>query len=100
MSESDESSRSSDRFQARPSPQQGRNRVVVETNLSSSPSHQPAVREKSIKTRTRKNRVKAAFAAANSLNGIDDSRESTSCNNPFDCPPKSRKTFSSLVEKF
>ena len=87
MSESDESSRPSDRFRARPSPQQGRNRVVVETNLSSSSSspHQSAVREKSLKTRTRKSRVKAAFAAANSLNGIDDGRD---CHNPFDCPPK------------
>ena len=84
MSESDESSRPSDRFLARPSPQQGRNRVVVETDLSSSP-HQPAIREKSIKTRTRKSRVKAAFAAANSLNGIEDGRD---CQNPFDCPPK------------
>ena len=81
MSESDESSRPSDRFLARPSPQQGRNRVVVETDLSSAP-HQPAIREKSIKTRTRKSRVKAAFAAANSI------EEGRDCQNPFDCPPK------------
>ena len=82
MSESDESSRPSDRFLARPSPQQGRNRVVVETNLSASAPHQSAVREKSIKTRTRKSRVKAAFAAANSI------EEGRDCQNPFDCPPK------------
>ena len=86
MSESDESSRPSDRFQARPSPKRGRNRVVVETDISDLTSTTP---EKTLKTRTRKNRVKAAFAAANALNGIDDQPQSPAeCNNPFDCPPK------------
>ena len=88
MSDSDESSRPSDRFQARPSPKRGRNKVVVETNLSEvQPSPNTNTREKALKTRTRKNRVKAAFAAANALNSIEPKSE-TECNNPFDCPPK------------